>query len=138
MIVIDESAALRLCAGTLAGGESDGAFVLPASRHWRLLLGLHSRPAARGDDPVASLAAPARAALRFPGAHVFGVLDPRPLLDRAAALAVRHAPCPLPVAETVAAALHYAAPLGFGDPRNVDPRLVAIAAELRIPVHVLP
>lgn len=64
------------------------------------------------------------------------ILDPRPLLDEAAAITARYRSSGLLVGETLAAGLTYGDQLWFGTQRNVGTRLAEIAGDLRIAIHL--
>jgi hypothetical protein len=67
---------------------------------------------------------------------VLTVLDPRPLLDEAAALAARYGGGLL-IADTLAAGLVHGRALYFGMTANVGRPLATASAELGISVHVV-
>jgi hypothetical protein len=67
---------------------------------------------------------------------VLEILDPRPLLDEAAAIAARYGGTGLLVAESLAAGLTHGRQLWFGTERNVGHVLSRAADELGIAVHV--
>jgi hypothetical protein len=69
---------------------------------------------------------------------VLQVLDPRPLIDEAAAIAGRYGGTGLLVAESLAAGLAHNHQLWFGLDRNVGRLLTRAAGELGIAVRVLP
>ncbi|MGH3598975.1 MAG: hypothetical protein ACRDQH_01645 [Pseudonocardiaceae bacterium] len=74
--------------------------------------------------------------VRHPHPDVLKVLDPRPLLDEAAAIAARYGGTGLLIAETLAAGLAHGRQLWFGTPVNVGRLVTQAAAELGIAVHV--
>lgn len=78
-----------------------------------------------------------RDVLRHPHPEVLEIIDPRPLLDPAAAIAARYGTAGLLVAETLAAGLARGKALYFGTERNVGRRLAEIAAELGVVIRVL-
>lgn len=110
MIVIDEYLALRVVSG-------DWPIDLPR------------RLSALPTDDLA--------VLRFPHPEVLHVLDPRPLLDEAAAIAARYGGTGLLVAECLAAGLTYGRALYFGMERNVGRLLARAADEMGIVVRAL-
>ena len=65
------------------------------------------------------------------------MLDPRPLLDSAAAISARYAAGGLLVAETLAAGLAHGRELWFGAERNVGQALRRIAADVGMDIHVI-
>lgn len=69
--------------------------------------------------------------------EVVQVLDSRPLLDEAAAIAARYGAGGLLIAESLAAGFAHGRQLWFGTERNVGLALARIADDLRITVHVL-
>jgi hypothetical protein len=77
-----------------------------------------------------------RDTIRRPHPEVLAILDPRPHLDDAAAIAARLGTSGLLISETLAAGLAHGAQLWFGTDRNVG-RLVARAApDLGITIHI--
>ena len=74
--------------------------------------------------------------MRFPHPEMLQVLDPRPLLDDAAALAARFGNTGWLVAETLAAGRRYGSSLWFGEAANVGRLLRAAARELGVRIHV--
>lgn len=134
MLVIDEYLALRVLVGARPDDlPGDEALALPAYRHYRLLQRIH-RP---GTGQLSGLLADADVnAIRRPHPEVLEILDPRPLLDRAAALGARYSAGGLLVGETLAAGQVYGRQLWFGAERNIGKRLAQIADDLHIAVHV--
>ena len=63
------------------------------------------------------------------------MIDPRPLLDEAAAIAARYGGGLL-IAETLAAGLNHDSQLWFGNPANVGPLMSGAAQDMGIAVHV--
>lgn len=132
--MIDEYLAVRVLVGARpAELDEDEPLALPAYRHYRLLQRIH-RPGAGQVSAV--LAESDQQAIRRPHPEVLQILDPRPLLDEAAAIGARYRSAGLLVGETLAAGLTYGRQLWFGTERNVGERLASIAADLRIAVHV--
>ena len=137
MIVVDEYLAVRVMGGAWPEGlPDDEDLVLPASRHWRLLQRVHAPGDGQLSQILAQLSDAGRDGIRHPHPEVFGVLDPRPLLDDAAALAARYGGGLL-IAETLAAGLVHGRRLFFGTPANVGRHLVIAAEDLGIAVHVI-
>lgn len=64
------------------------------------------------------------------------ILDPRPLLDDAAALAATYGGTGWLIAETLTAALTHGRRLWFGTERNVGRKLREISDELGITIHL--
>lgn len=136
MIVIDEYLAVRVLLARWPGGLPDDDLALPASRHWRLLQALHNPRGGQLSQILERLPEPDRAALRWPHPEVLQVLDPRPLLDKAAQIAARYGGTGLLVAESLAAGLANGRRLYFGRQDNVGRLLARAAGELGIVVHV--
>ena len=91
MIVIDEYLAVRVVGGAWPEGlPDDEDLALPASRHWRLLQRVHAPGDGQLSQILAQLSEAGRDGIRHPHPEVLAVLDPRPLLDDAAALAARY------------------------------------------------
>lgn len=137
MIVVDEYLAVRVVGG--AWPESlpdDEDLALPACRHWRLLQRVHAPGDGQLSQILAQLSDAGRDGIRHPHPEVLGVLDPRPLLDDAAALAARYGGGLL-IAETLAAGLVHGRRLFFGTPANVGRHLASAAEDLGIAVHVI-
>jgi len=111
----------------------DEPLALPAYRHYRLLQRIHQP----GTGQLSGLLAEGdQQAIRRPNPDVLQILDPRPLLDEAAAIGSRYRSAGLLVGETLAAGLTYGHQLWFGTQRNIGTRLAEIADDLRITVHV--
>lgn len=137
MIVIDEYLAVRVVGGAWPEGlPDDEDLALPASRHWRLLQRVHAPGDGQLSQILAQLSDAGRDGIRHPHPEVLGVLDPRPLLDDAAALAARYGGGLL-IAETLAAGLVHGRRLFFGTPANVGRHLTRAAEDLGIAVHVI-
>ena len=134
MLVIDEYLAVRV----LVGGRpdelpDDEPLALPAYSHYRLLQRVHQP----GTGQLSALLAEGdQQAIRRPHPEVLQILDPRPLLDEAAAIGARYRAGGLLVGETLAAGLTYGHQLWFGTQRNVGTRLAEIADDLHIAIHV--
>jgi hypothetical protein len=134
MLVIDEYLALRVVVGARPDElDEDEPLALPAYRHYRLLQRIHAP--GRGQLSVL-LADGDQQAIRRPHPEVLQILDPRPLLDEAAAIGARYQAGGLLVGETLAVGLTYGHQLWFGTQRNVGIRLAEIAADLHIAIHV--
>jgi hypothetical protein len=137
VIVIDEYLALRVLGGDWpAALPDDDDLGLPASRHWRLLQRVHAPSGGQLSQRLAALPERDLAVVRHPHPEVLQVLDPRPLLDDAAALAARYGGGLL-AAETLAAGLLHSRALWFGTDANVGRFLARAADELGIAIHVL-
>ncbi|MGH9089765.1 MAG: hypothetical protein ACRDZR_00050 [Acidimicrobiales bacterium] len=137
MIVIDEYLAVRVTGGRWPAGLPDDELVLPTSRHWRLLQALHGSRRGRLSDILSGLHPSSRESVRYPHPEVFGVLDPRPLLDEAAVIAARYGGTGWLIAETLAAGLAYGNRLCFGLEANVGRVVSRAAGELGIAVEVI-
>lgn len=134
MLVVDEYLAVRVLVGARPSELGDDEpLALPAYRHYRLLQRVH---APGGGQLSALLAESDRQAIRRPHPEVLQILDPRPLLDEAAAIGARYRAGGLLVGETLAAGLTYGRQLWFGTARNIGDRLAEIAADLHITIHV--
>ncbi len=137
MIVIDEYLAVRVMGGAWPEAlPDDEDLALPASRHWRLLQRVHAPGDGQLSQILAQLSDAGRDGIRHPHPEVFCILDPRPLLDDAAALAARYGGGLL-IAETLAAGLVHGRRLFFGTPANVRRHLAVAAEDLGIAVHVI-
>jgi hypothetical protein len=133
-LVIDEYLAIRVVVGFRPIELGDEPLALPAYRHYRLLQRVH----APGTGQLSALLADRDAqALRQPDPDVLQILDPRPLLDQAAAIGARFSASGLLVGETLAAGLTFGHQLWFGTRRNVGARLAQIADDLGIDVRIL-
>ena len=137
MIVIDEYLALRVLGGDWPAGLPDGDdLALPASRHWRLLQRVHAPGGGQLSRRLAALPERDLAVVRHPHPEVLQILDPRPLLDDAAALAARYGGGLL-VAETLAAGLFHGRTLWFGMDANVGRHLARASDDLGVAVQVV-
>lgn len=134
MLVVDEYLALRVLIGDLPTEiDPDESFGLPAYRHYRLLQRIH----APGTGQLSSLLNDNDlAAIRRPHPEVLQILDPRPLLDDAAAIGAAYNAAGLLNGETLAAGLAHGRQLWFGSRRNIGKRLTEIAEDLQIAIHV--
>ena len=138
MIVVDEYLAVRVVGGDWpAGLPDDDDIVLTASRHWRLLQRVHNPASGQLSTVLAGLSDRDRDVIRHPHPEILSVLDPRPLLDDAAAISARYGTAGLLVAESLAAGLVHRRELWFGRDRNVGVRLREIAEDLGITIRVL-
>jgi hypothetical protein len=137
VIVIDEYLAVRVIAGVWPDGLPDDDVAITASRWWRLLQRIHDPGIGQLSSVLASLSADDLQVLRRPHPEVLDVLDPRPLLDDAAAINARYHSAGLLLAESLCAGLVHGRQLWFGWQRNVGVRLAEVAAELDIAVNVL-
>ncbi|MGH9118624.1 MAG: hypothetical protein ACRD0A_12345 [Acidimicrobiales bacterium] len=136
MLVIDEYLAVDVMLADWPEGLPDDDIVgLPASRHFRLLQRVHQPGSGQLSAILDRLSPAGRDSLRHPDPEVLQVLDPRLLLDQAAAIGARYRTGGLLVVETLAAGLAFGHQSWFGSDRNIDDRL-AIAADLGIAVHV--
>jgi hypothetical protein len=81
-------------------------------------------------------APPVITAIRWPHPEVLQVLDPRPLLDEAAAIAGRYGGTGLLIAESLAAGLAFGHQLWFGTEHNVGRLLARAANELGVAIHI--
>lgn len=137
MIVIDEYLAVRLAAGGWPSALPDDEVVLPTSRHWRLLQALHGSRQGQLSRLLDGFGPSARDGVRHPHPEVFGVLDPRPLLDEAAIIAARYGGTGWLIAETLAAGLAFGEQLWFGLDANVGRVVERAAGELGITIQVV-
>ena len=136
MLVIDEYLAVRVLAGAWPDEiPADETLGLPAYRHYRLLQRIHQPGTGQLSTALAVLDDNDKTVLRRPHPEVIQILDPRPLLDDAAAIGAAYKSAGLLVCETLAAALTHNRELWFGNPRNIGTRLTEIAADLNITIH---
>ena len=136
MIVIDEYLAVRVLGGDWPAELPDDELVLPTSRHWRLLQRVHAPGTGQLSRLLAALPGGDLGVIRHPHPEVLQVLDPRPLLDDAAAIAARYGYTGWLIAETLAAGVAHGSTLWFGTEHNVG-RLVSRAAlQLGVTVHL--
>jgi hypothetical protein len=136
VIVVDEYLTVRVIRGQWPAGLPDDELALTASRHWRLLQALHGNRGGQLSHLFAGAPPAVVTAVRWPHPEVLTVLDPRPLLDEAAAIAARYGGTGLLVAESLAAGLAHGRQLWFGTERNVGQLLARAAGELGIAVQV--
>jgi hypothetical protein len=132
--VIDEYLAVRVLGGGWPDELPDDELALPASR--RLLQRVHGAATGQLSRLLANLPGGDLGVVRWPHPEVLQIIDSRPLLDEAAAIAARYNGTGLLIAETLAAGLAYGRQLYFGTERNVGPLLARAAGELGIGVHV--
>jgi hypothetical protein len=111
--------------------------VLTASRHWRLLQRVHAPASGQLSRLLAALPGGDLEVIRHLHPEVLQVLDPRPLLDDAAAIAARFGTTGLLIAETLAAGVAYGGHLWFGLDANVGRLVERAAPELGITIHVV-
>lgn len=137
MLVVDEYLAVVIVLGDWPVGFPDNDLaVLPASRHFRLLQRIHQPGTGQLTGILEQLTPAGRDSLRSPHPEVLQIIDPRPLLDEAAAIGARYRTGGLLVTETLAAGLTYGHELWFGRARNVGRRLAEIADDLNIAIHL--
>jgi hypothetical protein len=137
VIVVDEYLAVRVLFGLWPVELPDDELALTASRHWRLLQTLHSPRGGQLSRVLSPVSEPDRAAVRWPHPEVLQVLDPRPMLDEAAALAARFGGTGLLIAESLVAGLAHGRQLWFGTAANVGRLTERAAGELGIELQVL-
>jgi len=138
VIVVDEYLAVRVVAGRWPDDlPDDDDIATTTSRWWRLLQRIHKPGEGQLSKALAELDAQDHDVIRRPHPEVLHILDPRPLLDDAAAINARYKSAGLLVAESLTAGLVHGRQLWFGPQRNVGVRLAEIAAELDIDIHVL-
>jgi hypothetical protein len=135
MIIVDEYIAVRVVLGLWPDAMPDDDLALPTMAHWRLLQALHHPRGGQLSRILAEVSDPGRSALRWPHPEVVQVLDPRPLMDRAAALAARFGGG-WRNAEILAAGVANRAELWFGTPANVGPSVTTGADGLGLAVHI--
>ncbi len=136
MIVVDEYLAIRSLTGVLPDDLPDEPLALTTSAHWRILQRIHAPGSGQLSQALGALSAAARIALREPIPAVLTVLDPRPILDQAAAVAAAYGNTGWHVAETIAAGLAHGRQLWFGAERNVGRRMQEIADDLGVAIYV--
>jgi hypothetical protein len=137
VIVVDEYIAVRVLRGRWPAGLPDDELVMPSSRHWRLLQALHGGRGGQLSQLFDGASPRVVASIRFPHPEVLQVLDPRPLLDKAAQVAASYGGTGWLVAESLAAGLAYGRELYFGTEQNVGHLLARAAGELGIAVRVV-
>lgn len=136
MFVIDEYMTVRVVLGDWPPRLPDDELTLPSTRHWRLLQALHSPRGGQLSQVLSVQPDPDRDVVRYPHPEVFQVVDPRPLLDEAAAIAARYGGTGLLIAETLAAGLSFGRQLWFGMNAHVGRVMGRAAGDLGIAVHV--
>lgn len=136
MIVVDEYVAVRVLRGGWPENMPDDEELgLPASAHWRILRALHGHRGGQLSQLFTGASPAVISAIRWPHPEVLQVLDPRPLLDRAAVMAARYGGGLL-IGETLAAGLVHGRQLFFGTATKIGPQLRQGAEQLGIAVHV--
>lgn len=138
MIVVDEYLAIRSLLGDLPVDLPDEPLSITTSAHWRILQRIHAPGTGQLSGALSALSPAGRGALRKPVPAVLEVLDPRPFLDDAAALAAAYGGAGWLVAETLTAALTHGRQLWFGSERNIGRKLAEIADDLGIAIHIAP
>lgn len=137
MLVIDDYLAVDVMLGDWPVGLPDDDVIgLPASRHFRLLQRIHQPSTGQLTGILDRLSPAGRDSLRHPHPEVLQVIDPRPLLDEAAAIGAHYRTGGMLVVETLAAGLAFGHQLWFGAQRNIGERLADIASDLGIAVHL--
>jgi len=136
VIVIDEYLAVRVLGGDWPDDLPDDELALPASRQWRLLQRVHAPGSGQLSRLLAALPGGDLGVIRFPHPEVLQVLDPRPLLDDAAAIAARFGTTGLLIAETLAAGVAYGGQLWFGLDANIGRVVERAAPELGVTVRL--
>lgn len=136
MIVVDEYLAIRSLTGVLPAELPDEPLGLTTSAHWRILQRIHAPGAGQLSQALAALSPAGRAVLRRPAPAVLEVLDPRPMLDQAAAVAAAYGNTGWLIAETLVAGLAHGRQLWFGNERNIGRRLREIADDLDVTIHI--
>lgn len=137
MIVIDEYLAVRVLGGDWPATLPDDELVLTASRHWRLLQRVHAPGSGQLSRLLAALPGGDLGVIRHPHPEVLQVLDSRPLLDDAAAIAARFGTSGPLIAETLAAGVAHGGHLWFGLDANVGRLVERAAPQLGITVHLV-
>ncbi|MGH9076525.1 MAG: hypothetical protein ACRDY0_03575 [Acidimicrobiales bacterium] len=136
MNVVDEYIAVRVLRGRWPEAlPDDEDLALPASAHWRLLQAVHGDRGGQLSGLFAGASPAVINTIRWPHPEVLQILDPRPLLDRAAMLANRYGGGLL-IGETLAAGLANGRQLFFGTARNIGPRLRAGADDLGVTIYL--
>ncbi len=90
MIVVDEYLAIRSLTGLLPADLPDEPLALTTSAHWRILQRIHAPGSGQLSQALGALSPAGRVALREPVPAVLEVLDSRPMLDQAAAIAATY------------------------------------------------
>lgn len=138
MRVIDEYLAIQALSGDWPPGlPDDDVLALPNYVHWRLLAALDAGRGGQLSRAMDSLSPSTREAIREPDPYLVTILDPRPLMVRAAQINARFGGGGLLVCETAAAAIDHGNELWFGRAQNVGRRLLDIARAMGIEVHIL-
>ena len=136
MIVVDEYLAIRSLTGVLPTDLPDEPLALTTSAHWRILQRIHAPGSGQLSQALGALSLAGRVALREPVPAVLEVLDSRPMLDQAAAVAASYGNTGWHVAETLVAGLIHGRQLWFGTERNVGRRMREIADDLGVAIYI--
>jgi hypothetical protein len=136
VIVVDEYLAVRVLGGDWPDALPDDEIALPATRHWRLLQRVHAAGTGQLSRLLAALPGDDMGVVRWPHPEVLQVIDSRPPLDEAAAIAARFGGGLL-IAETLAAGLNHEHQLWFGNSANVGQLMHRAAGELGIAIHMV-
>ena len=136
MIVVDEYLAIRSLTGLLPDDLPDEPLAVTTSAHWRLLLQMHASGTGQLSQALRALSPTDLGVLREPVPAVLEVLDSRPTLDQAAALAATYGNTGWHVAETLVAGLIHGRQLWFGTERNVGRRMREIADDLGVAIYI--
>ena len=136
MIVVDEYLAIRSLTGLLPADLPDEPLGLTTSAHWRILQRIHAPGSGQLSQALGALSPGGPVALREPVPAVLEVLDSRPMLDQAAAIAATYGNTGWHVAETVVAGLIHGRQLWFGTERNVGRRMREIADDLGVAIYI--
>jgi hypothetical protein len=136
VIVVDEYLAVRVLGGDWPDALPDDEIALPATRHWRLLQRVHAPGTGQLSRLLSALPGGDIGVVRWPHPEVLQVIDSRPLLDEAAAIAARYGGGLL-IAETLAAGLNHGHQLWFGNSANVGRVTNRAAEELGIVIRVV-
>lgn len=136
MIVVDEYLALRSLTGVLPADLPDEPLALTTSAHWRILQRIHTPGTGQLSQALSALSPAGRAVLRKPVPAVLEILDPRPMLDQAAAIAAAYGNTGWLIAETLVAGLAHGRQLWFGTERNVGRRMREIADDLGVTILI--
>ena len=136
MIVVDEYLAIRSLTGVLPAELPDEPLAVTTSAHWRMLFRIHAPGTGQLSQALRALPPDDLAVLRKPAPAVLEVLDSRPMLDQAAAVAAAYGNTGWHVAETLVAGLTHGRQLWFGTDRNVGRRMREIADDLGVAIHI--
>jgi hypothetical protein len=136
VIVVDEYLAMRSLTGVLPADLPDEPIAVTTWAHWRILLRIHAPGTGQLSKVLRALSPADLGVLREPVPAVLEVLDPRPLLDQAVAVAAAYGNTGWHVAETLVAGLIYGRQLWFGTERNVGRRMREIADDLGVAIYI--